>query len=297
MQISDPLTSRAEAGRVVRTPFPGNRLPASRIDPISKIYLGFYPKANTTPRPNSSHDQNFIGSATTPLDNDRWTGRLDQNWSAKHNSHFTITQFSEFSAGRRWLSALQPVNTNDTRAFTMAFDHNLLLSPTTILNFKLGAVRSIGFSGGQVDGDAASWNLSPQVVNLLGGTKGRVPSLGTADTVTGIGGGSVTDNRDTIYSGMVSVQKLMGKHTLKAGFEHRRYYSNIYSGGSFNAASVSAAPPVSTSMRPTADKAPVSPVGCLAWWAVAVAPNWPGPRRCSPIMECTFRMILGSPGP
>ncbi len=241
VKLSDPMTSRAEAGRVVRTPFPGNLLPASRIDPLSKIYMGFYPKANNAPRPNSSHDQNFIGSATTPLDNDRWTGRLDQNWSSKHNSHFTITQFSEFSAGRRWLSALQPVTTNDTRAYTMAFDHNYLLGPTTILNFRLGAVRSVGFSGGQVDADAAAWKLAPEVVNLLGTTKNRVPGLGTADTVTGIGGGSVTDNRDTVYSGQVSVQKLMGKHTLKIGYEHRRYYSNIYSGGSFSAASIRSA--------------------------------------------------------
>ncbi|MBL8211493.1 MAG: TonB-dependent receptor [Bryobacterales bacterium] len=241
VQISDPLTSRAESGRVVRSPFPGNRLPASRIDPLSKIYMGFYPKANTAPRPNSSHDQNFIGSASTPLDNNRWTGRLDENWSSKHNSHFTITQFSEFSAGVRWLSALQPVTTNDTRAFTMAFDHNYLISPNTIFNMRLGAVRSVAFSGAQVDADAAAWNLAPEVVNLLGTTKNRVPALGTADTITGIGGGSVTDNRDTIYSGQFSVQKLMGRHTLKFGYEHRRYYSNIYSGGSFSTASIRSA--------------------------------------------------------
>jgi hypothetical protein len=241
VQINDPMTSRAEAGRVVRSPFPGNRLPASRIDPLSKIYLGFYPKANTPPRPNSSHDQNFIGSATTPLDNNRYTGRLDQNWSSKHNSHFTMTQFAEFSAGRRWLSALQPVTTNDIRAYTMAFDHNYLWSPATIINFKLGAVRSIGFSGAQVDADASSWRLAPEVINLLGGTRNRVPSLGTADTVNGIGGGSVTDNRDTIYSGQLSIQRLTGRHTLKAGYEHRRYYSNIYSGGSFSSASIRSA--------------------------------------------------------
>ena len=31
--------------------------------------------------------------------------------------------------------------------------------------------------------DASSWNLSREVVNLLGGTSGRVPSLGVRDTV------------------------------------------------------------------------------------------------------------------
>ncbi len=240
-KIFDPLTARAEAGRVVRTAFPGNRIPANRIDPLSKIYLGFYPKANQAARPNSSHDQNFVGSATTPLDNNRWTGRLDQNWSQKHISRFTITYFDQFSASRRWLSALQPVNTNDDLAYTLAFDHSYLINPSTIVNVKLGGVRSKSFAGGQVDADSTAWNLAPEVLNLIGGTKGRVPSLGTADTVTGIGGGSVTDNRDTIYSAQTSLQKQLGRHTLKAGYEHRRYYSNIYSGGSFSSSSIRSA--------------------------------------------------------
>jgi hypothetical protein len=240
-RVFDPLTSRAAAGRVVRDAFPGNRIPASRIDPLSRIYMGFYPKANQAARPNSSHDQNFVGSATTPLDNNRWTGRLDQNWSDKHNSHFTLTHFDQFSASRRWLSQLQPVNTNDDLAWTMAFDHSYLINPTTIFNVKLGAVRSTSFAGGTVDADSSAWNLAPEVRNLIGTSKGRVPSLGTADTVTGIGGGSVTDNRDTIFSGLFSVQKQTGRHTLKLGYEHRRYYSNIYSGGVFSTASIRSA--------------------------------------------------------
>lgn len=240
-RIFDPLTSRAVDGRVQRSAFPGNRIPASRVDPLAKIYMGFYPKANQTARPNSSHDQNFVAGATTPLDNNRWTGRLDQTWSAKHNSHFTMTYFDQFTASQRWLSALQPITTNDDVAYTTAFDHSYLISPTTIFNFKLGAVRSKSFAGAQVDADGAAWGMSPEVINLLGGTKGRVPSLGTADTVTGIGGGSVTDNRDTIYSGQFSLQKQAGRHTVKAGYEHRRYYSNIYSGGTFSTSSIRSA--------------------------------------------------------
>ena len=38
-KIFDPLTARATGGRVVRDAFPGNRIPANRIDPLSKIYM------------------------------------------------------------------------------------------------------------------------------------------------------------------------------------------------------------------------------------------------------------------
>ena len=281
-KIFDPLTARAVAGRVVRDAFPGNRLPASRVDPISKIYMGFYPKANQAPRPNSSHDQNFVGSATTPLDNNRWTGRLDQNWSSAHNSHFTLTYFDQFSASRRWLSALQPVNTNDDLAFTTVFDHSYLINPTTIFNFKLGAVRSKAFAGGQVDADSSGWNLAPEVQNLIGTSKGRVPTLGTADTVTNIGGGSVTDNRDTIYSGQFSMQKQAGRHTVKAGYEHRRYYSNIYSGGTFSTASIRSA----TSQY---FDAPNSGFGSgLASWMLGVVGGGSGTQLAGPASLQTY---------
>jgi hypothetical protein len=241
VRVFDPLTSRAEGGRVVRDPFPGNRIPASRIDPLAKIYLGFYPMPNRDPRPNSSHDQNYVGSSSNPLDNDRWTGRLDQNWSSRHTSHFTLTHFAQSTAGVRWLSALQPVNTSTAQAYTMAFDHSYVWTPTTMVNFRLGAVRSMAFSGNQVDADSSSWGLAPEVVNLLGTTMNRVPSLGVRDTITDLGGGDVSDTRDTNYSGLVSVQKLLGKHTIKFGYEHRRYYSNIYSGGSFSTYSIRSA--------------------------------------------------------
>ncbi len=237
-RVFDPLTSRVVDGRVLRSAFPGNRIPQSRIDPLSRIYLGFYPDANQPARANSSHDQNFVGSASTPLDNNRWTGRLDHYWSEKHNSHFTLTYFDQFSAANRWLSALQPITTNDDVAYTMAFDHSYMMTPTTIFNMKLGAVRSKSFAGSQVDANSAGWNLSPEVINLLGTTLNRVPTLGTADTINGLGGGSVTDNRDTIYSGQFSLQKQTGRHTIKMGYEHRRYYSNIYSGGTFSTSSI-----------------------------------------------------------
>ncbi len=241
--IHDPLTARMSGARVLRDAFPGNRLPASRIDPLSKIYLGFYPQANQAARPNSSHDQNFVGSASTPLDNNRWTGRLDQNWSAKHATHFTLTYFNDFSAAERWLSPLQPVSTNSNEAYTTSIDHTWTVTPRTLLNFRGGVVRSVAYSGTEVAStvDASAWGMSSEVVNLVGGTKLRVPNLSTADTVNALGGGSINDWRDTSYSALATVTRMFGRHNLKFGYEHRRYYSNIIGGGTFSTASIRSA--------------------------------------------------------
>jgi len=222
VRIFDPLTAQSINNRVVRLPFAGNTIPQSRIDPISKIYLGFYPKPNQAPRPNSSHDNNFIASRSSPSESDRFTGRLDQNWSSNHGTHFSLTRYDNKSAATRWLSPLQAIGTSFGTAHTATLDHTWTMTPTTIVNFRGGVVRRFSSGGSLVDADGSDWGLQQEVLLLLGSAKGRVPTLQTGDTLTNIGGGSVNDQWETSYNSAVGVQKLWGKHTLKIGYEHRR---------------------------------------------------------------------------
>jgi len=90
-----------EGNRVRREPFP-HLIPQSRFDPMSKIYLGFYPNRTGPPCPARAMTRNYIGSTSNPYSNDRWTGRLDQNWNSSHVTHVTVTRFDDQSAGTRW---------------------------------------------------------------------------------------------------------------------------------------------------------------------------------------------------
>ncbi|MCC6393266.1 MAG: TonB-dependent receptor [Bryobacterales bacterium] len=234
VQIFDPATGRASGGDVIRQPFPGNRIPASRINPISKIYLGFYPQPNQTPRAGSSHDLNYIGSAATPSNNDVFTGRLDQNWSAEHSTQFAVTRYGSNSSSPGWLAPLQASSVANSEAYTTSLGHNIIMSPTMMMNLRMGVVWLASVSGSAVVADAGSWGFQPQVCGMLGTTKNRVPSLvAQDDTLTTLGGGGVSNEYDTNYFGSVSVQKLWGRQTLKFGYEHRRYYSNTPAGGTF----------------------------------------------------------------
>lgn len=234
VQIFDPLTGTQEGTRVRREPFPGNVIPESRWDPMSKIYLGYYPEPNRPPMPNSSHDQNYIGTSSNPYTNDRWTGRLDQSWNSKNTTHVTITRFNDKQTSPRWISALQPVGTSYSTAHTLALNHSYTLTPTTLLNVSGGVVRRSSISGSEVEVDASSWPYQGLVLNLLGTTQNRVPALGTNDTIATLGGGSTNNVYDTNYQAVASVQKIWGKHTMKAGYEHRRYYSNLLTGGNMD---------------------------------------------------------------
>ena len=46
-----------------------------------------------------------------------------------------------------------------------------------------------------------------------------------------IGGGGASNDYESDFTFLGSVQKVWGKQTVKIGLEHRRYYANVPSGG------------------------------------------------------------------
>lgn len=230
VKIFDPLTGVAtDSGDVVRQPFPGNAIPATRFNALSKIYLGYYPQPNTAPLPGSSHSSNYLGASRNPTSDDRWTGRLDQNWNSRQITHFTLTRDDNKSLTPSWLCALQPGTVAYGTSYTTTLEHTWTVSPTLMLDLRGGVVRILSWSGTSVNVDSSGWPIQDLITNLLGTTKGRVPTLSANDTITNLGGGGANNFFETNYTGSISVQKLAGKHTLKAGYEHRRYYANVFS--------------------------------------------------------------------
>ena len=229
--VYDPATGVPTAtGDVTRSPFPGNSVPQNRWDPLSKLYLGYYPMPNTAPLPGSSDASNYVGSSLNPQSDDRWTGRLDHNWSPNQSTHFTLTRDDYKNLSPAWLSTLQPGTIAYGTAITAALSHVYTISPTTVLEVRTGIVRLDSYSGQQVSADTTGFNLPSLVVSLLGTTQGRVPALSTGGNVSTIGGGGVDNVFETNYNGQISLTKILGKHTVKVGFEHRRYYTSLYGG-------------------------------------------------------------------
>lgn len=87
IKIYDPLTTRPDpnkAGRYVRDQFPGNRIPASRLDPIALRILEYYPLPNRPAR-----TQNFAMNNTRKDDLWRLFVRVDHVLGSRHRLFFT----------------------------------------------------------------------------------------------------------------------------------------------------------------------------------------------------------------
>jgi Carboxypeptidase regulatory-like domain/TonB-dependent Receptor Plug Domain len=229
--VYDPASGVPTAsGDVTRQPFAGNIIPSSRFDPLSALYLNYYPPPNTAPLPGSSDADNYVGASLTPQSDDRWTGRLDHNFSSNQSTHFTLTRDDFKNLSPAWLSTLQPGTVAYGTSVTASVNHVWTVSPTSVLELRAGIVRLSSYSGQQVSADTANFGLTPLVINLLGTNQGRVPSLSTGGNISTLGGGGVDNIFETNYSAQASFTKILGKHTAKFGFEHRRYYTNLYGG-------------------------------------------------------------------
>ena len=223
IQIYNPFTTRANpAGGYMRDPFPGNVIPASLINSVSANVEKFYPLSNTAGTAVTNANNYYqTGSATNNIDN--WDLRVDHNitstqkffarYSNRTNQSVPAALWPTADVIAEGLITQQDFMKNAVAAYTNT------LSPTTVLDARLGFSRTL------FDYDNGGLGFLP---SSLGFPK----AMDTADglplfpymTVSGYATLGATDHRHNAfmtYSAVASLTKVMGKHTLKAGWDAR----------------------------------------------------------------------------
>jgi hypothetical protein len=212
--IKDPVTGLQ---------FPGNRIPANRISPVSAATLSlFYPQPNTGAANATSNNLSQLFSA--PTDSNQFDVRIDQNLSDRQ-SVFGRYTWKDIKPESYEGGILPPIGAvrrpQKVWAFTGAY--NFTIRANLLNEFRGGLsgrnvskdfdsdgaaiVRQLGLQG-------LSSNLpkSPGVPNIS-------PFAGTF-TTTGISRGFTTTDRT--YQFLDNVTWTKGRHTVKFGADLRR---------------------------------------------------------------------------
>ncbi len=203
--VRDPLTGQ---------PFPDNRIPDDRIDPVAKRLLEFVPE------PNRAGALNFSAVATTRENSHALVGKVDHNWAGRNHlavrtvwdvrcarDPFRGTNFPGFGSSSRTR------NQNSGLTFTRTF------APTVINELRLAFART-SFTE---QSDNAGMNTAAEV-----GITGAAPGSGLTNIV--IAGytpfGDVpalpAEWTDNSYSVSDTLSVVRGRHLIKAGGEFRR---------------------------------------------------------------------------
>ena len=133
--INDPLTGR---------PFPGNRIPRDRFDPVAVKMLELWPQANFA---GSGTRQNYINNPPWTTDRDAIDGRVDHNFSENDKvfGRFSKMRFDNLRGatlpgpGRGDAGNDRAFDDND--AHNIAFSYTKILRPNLLNEFRYGFIR------------------------------------------------------------------------------------------------------------------------------------------------------------
>jgi hypothetical protein len=234
--LYDPSTCTvAGAARSCAT-FPGNRIPANRIHPISQKLLEFYPEPNSTGTGASGTVNNYTSQQNRVIGKDQFTQRIDfvqsaaSTWMGRysHSRDDEVSPALKFN-GTKLVNRIHQAMVGNTRT----------LSPTVVNEFRFGYnsfFNTFGRESAFVR-DVTSELGIPGMATIPPEAWG-IPSIG----INGLSGfGDSTEgpytNRNKVFEIIDNVSWIKGRHSFKVGahfrIDHYNQVGNQFPRGGF----------------------------------------------------------------
>jgi Carboxypeptidase regulatory-like domain len=226
--VYDPTTGDTTTG-VGRTPFPGNIIPTSRLNPIALKILGLVPSPNqafSTLAPSN----NYFALLPFTKDSNLVDGKVDFNVSTNNrlSGRFSfqrpvVYQAPIFgAAGGNANGGFQGTGTQNTYSSGVNWNH--VFSPTLINEFRFGVAHYRNKAQQTDYGTSDSTNLGIPGINISDFNSGLV-GIGISSFTSPLVGYSASlpwDRAEANIDLVNNVTKISGNHTFTFGFDMRR---------------------------------------------------------------------------
>lgn len=243
--LYDPLTTATVNGTNTRTPFAGGILPASRIDPVAAKVSKYFPAPNTAGTNAFTGVNNYARTSGNAVNKDSVSYRVDHYFNEKNRF------FARYSADDSPFIRAAPYGADnpaspgtgpqtfgrrnsvveDTHTFSPSLLATFRYSYTRLSNFR--SAFSEPFDIGTLGFPA---NFGPQLVprafpnfGLNGySTTSSIPNIITGGT---LGSTDVIRLGNDTHAVQASVNKVLSRHSIKAGFDYRAVrFNNLQTG-------------------------------------------------------------------
>jgi hypothetical protein len=217
--VYDPLTTAASGAR---SPFAGNVIPPSRLNPIGAAIAGYYPAPT---RERAAYGTNNYSAASSQYDRaDQFTAKLDHQMTSWWRATASYLHYGSREPGEWWMGTIASpaqwllARKVDATAVSSIFTP----SPTTVVTVRYGfnrfpnlnTTRSAGF-------DVTTLGFSPAYAAQVRAT--TFPLIGMQN-FSGLG---TTNNNAQVYHSknlLGSVARFAGRHSFKMGADFRRLH-------------------------------------------------------------------------
>ena len=229
VRIYDPFSTRrdpASPARFLRDQFPGNAIPASRFDPVSKNLLSFLPAPNRAGDPVTSA-LNYAKTLRRDSPMNNVSFRVDAEVLPR-NRLFGRASTEQTVSHNDYLIDIGGPGLDDRIQSSVAVGDTFTISPATILDISSGFTR-YRRAPSQPDADMAQLGFPRAYIQQV--QQQKVPLLSNSD-MTGFGASEGTrwDNNYT-WSFQTNLRHLRGRHSTKMGFQIQRPGQAGISGG------------------------------------------------------------------
>jgi hypothetical protein len=232
--IYDPLTTRPNPNGtgVIRDPFPGNIIPANRLDTVGMNVGSIYPMPNGP----GSFD-NYTSTINRDVSGHSFTGRIDHR-AGDRDSFFARFSYEKYnldapqgqaaccletpaSAAAQFDLGPFVAGIQNTRLTTMGgvINWTHLFGPTVVNELRIGFAKTNPETRQSDYGHESATSLGIQGINVSEYTTG-LPNLNIQD-VTGISGGPAflpVNPKQIHYQIEDTLSWVTGRHSLKTGY-------------------------------------------------------------------------------
>ena len=221
--IYDPLTTRQEGTTWVRTPLPGNIVPASRIDPVAKNFLAqnpFTAQNQTGSIDRLGPHENYSNTTAYKSYRTRFDIKIDHQFNSNNRIFGRYSQSHHRAYSDRWALEIQ-WRLIDPNTVPIPIDQENVvvsdiwtISPTTINEVRLGTNRRKSTRVPEANGQG--WAKTLGIPNVSDET---FPGFNITTYNYRMQPGGYQQDVAEDFTFQDSLTKVKGKHTLKFGYE------------------------------------------------------------------------------
>jgi len=228
--IFDPDTTRPNpnGSGSIRDAFPGNIIPTNRFDAVARNVINYFPKANQAG--DAILRNNFYNSGAAAINTDNADVRIDHNISDKQRLFGRFSYRKSYNAppqlfpGDLGIAEGRVIQNDFGRNAVVDYTHTI--GPATVLNARLSFARNRFLYDNQGLGFIPSSLGLPKALDSAV-DKYMFPRFDVS-TQTSLGGSDHRQSGFNNYGLSGSLSRIMGEHSLKAGYEGRMLRINVW---------------------------------------------------------------------
>ncbi len=209
----------------------GKHIPQNMLHPVSLALLKYVPLPNATPTPGTSSSNNYIAPQNSTGNRDQYGGRIDHNFTNDHRLFGRFLYRNSESGQTRWRGLGSTANQTFSKGGVgVVLNYDWTVSPTLLFNARGGVNHWPNTTGNLLPGDLDTSDVPfDAVTREVLGTSNFPLIRATSGTFTDSASRNVS-NYSTYDTGF-TVTKLAGRHTIKTGFQHSRFFDNFSTAG------------------------------------------------------------------